>query len=165
MLLLVLVLQLLGWVLLMVRVVLLPGCLISGRARIEHVEIWIGRCAQCVLALFLFQVAGRHSGSQDKATPGKKVKMATSHFTERTASPTTNGSGNAILSPTTPSTAAPRSNALQNRITSVLSASYADVEIRDALSILDARDLTNSAATRRNLRLDVQRDLPGMEVA
>lgn len=85
--------------------------------------------------------------------------MAASYFSERTASPITNGGGNSILSPTTPSTAAPRSNALQNRITSVLSASYADLEIRDALSILDSRDLTNSAATRRNLRLDVQQEL------
>lgn len=85
--------------------------------------------------------------------------MATSYFTERTASPIANGSGNTTLSPTTPSSAAPRSNALQNRITSVLSASYADLEIRDALSILDNRHLTNSVAARRNLRLDVQKEL------
>lgn len=85
--------------------------------------------------------------------------MAASYFTERTASPITNGSVNSILSPTTPSTAAPRSNALQNRITSVLSASYADSDTRDALSILDARHLTNTAAARRNLRLDVQQEL------
>jgi hypothetical protein len=52
-----------------------------------------------------------------------------------------------------------RSNALQNRITSVLSASYSDLEIRDALSILDERGLQNTADTRRNLRLDVQEEL------
>lgn len=85
--------------------------------------------------------------------------MAASYFPERTASPVTNGGGNPVLSPTTPSSAAPRSNALQNRITSVLSASYADLEIRDALSILDDRQLSNSAETRRNLRLDVQQEL------
>lgn len=66
----------------------------------------------------------------------------------------------AVLSPTTPSTgAAARSNALQNRITSVLAASYADLEIRDALSVLDERGLQNTAETRRNLRLDVQEEL------
>ena len=85
--------------------------------------------------------------------------MATSYFSERTASPITTGGGNPVLSPTTPSTAAPRSNALQNRITSVLSASYADLEIRDAFFILDSRHLSNSAVTRRNLRLDVQKEL------
>ncbi|KXT01723.1 hypothetical protein AC578_2758 [Pseudocercospora eumusae] len=51
------------------------------------------------------------------------------------------------------------SNALQNRITSVLSASYADLEIRDALSILDERGLKNTADSRRKLRLDVQEEL------
>ncbi|EMC95960.1 hypothetical protein BAUCODRAFT_34721 [Baudoinia panamericana UAMH 10762] len=82
----------------------------------------------------------------------------TSYFNERVKSPTADGSS--LLSPTTPSTAtAPRSNALQNRITSVLSASYADLEIRDALSILDERELQNTAETRRNLRLDVQQEL------
>ena len=64
-----------------------------------------------------------------------------------------------VASPVTPSSAAPRSNALQNRITSVLSASYADLEIRDALSILDARHVENTAELRRNLRLDVQQEL------
>lgn len=77
--------------------------------------------------------------------------MSTSYFSERVASP-------ALNSPTTPGTAN-RSTALQNRITSVLSASYADLEIRDALAILDERGLQNSAETRRNLRLDVQEEL------
>jgi conserved oligomeric Golgi complex subunit 6 len=84
--------------------------------------------------------------------------MATSYFSERVSSPVIDASS-AILSPTTPSSAAPRSNALQNRVTSVLSASYADLEIRDALSMLDERGLQNTAETRRNLRLDVQQDL------
>lgn len=82
--------------------------------------------------------------------------MADSYFGSTSG---TNGS-TSILSPTTPSTgAAARSNALQNRITSVLSASYADLEIRDTLSMLDERDLQNNAETRRNLRLDVQEEL------
>lgn len=64
-----------------------------------------------------------------------------------------------IGSSTPTSGVANRSNALQNRITSVLSASYADLEIRDALSMLDERGLQNSAQTRRNLRLDIQEEL------
>jgi hypothetical protein len=50
-------------------------------------------------------------------------------------------------------------NALSARITSVLSASYADLEIRDALETLDARSVRNTAETRRQLRLDVQREV------
>lgn len=84
--------------------------------------------------------------------------MATPYFNGRVASPTAEGN-NAIPSPTAPSTAGSKSSALQNRLTSVLSASYADLEIRDALSMLDERGLQNSAQTRRNLRLDVQQEL------
>lgn len=53
----------------------------------------------------------------------------------------------------------PRTNALQTRVTNVLSASYADLDIRDTLSILDSRGVTNSSETRRNFRLDVQEEL------
>ena len=86
--------------------------------------------------------------------------MATSYFPDRGASPSLH-TGGAATSPRTPSTpsAAPRSIALQNRITSVLSASYADLEIRDALAAYDERKLTNTAEARRNLRLDVQEEL------
>ena len=84
--------------------------------------------------------------------------MATSYFGDRASSPVVDG-GASVLSPTTPTSAAPRSNALQNRITGVLSASYADLEIRDALTILDTRGLQNTAEARRNLRLDVQQEL------
>ena len=83
--------------------------------------------------------------------------MADSYFNDRIASPVVNGNG--VLSPTTPAAGAPRSSALQNRVTSVLSASYADLEIRDALSMLDERGLRNTPETRRNLRLDVQQEL------
>ena len=48
-----------------------------------------------------------------------------------------------------------RTNALQNRITSVLSASYADLEIRDALAILNSRHVKNTPELRRNIHLDV----------
>ena len=84
--------------------------------------------------------------------------MASSYFNEHVSSPVVDGA-NSVLSPTTPTSAAPRSNALQNRVTSVLSASYADLEIRDALSMLDERGLRNTAETRRNLRVDVQQEL------
>ncbi|KAB2575514.1 Conserved oligomeric Golgi complex subunit 6 [Lasiodiplodia hormozganensis] len=52
-----------------------------------------------------------------------------------------------------------RASALSTRISSVLSASYADLEIRDALETLDARGLKNTQDMRRQLRLDVQRDV------
>ena len=84
--------------------------------------------------------------------------MATSYFGDRISSPVVD-SGASVLSPTTSTSAAPRSNALQNRITGVLSASYADLEIRDALTTLDTRGLQNTAESRRNLRLDVQQEL------
>ena len=52
-----------------------------------------------------------------------------------------------------------KSNALSNKLSSVLSASYADSEIRDALQTLDERRIKNTAETRRRLRLDVQKDV------
>ncbi|KAH0007591.1 hypothetical protein KCU78_g11691, partial [Aureobasidium melanogenum] len=58
-----------------------------------------------------------------------------------------------------PGPTAPKSSALQSRITSVLAASYSDLEIRDALETLDARKVHNTAETRRNLRLDAQQEL------
>ncbi|KAK6433233.1 Golgi transport complex subunit 6 [Oleoguttula sp. CCFEE 5521] len=82
--------------------------------------------------------------------------MANSYFHDRGAGRPSDG----VSSPQTPSTPLlPRSNALQTRIASVLSASYADLEIRDTLNIIDQRHLSNSADTRRNLRLDVQDEL------
>lgn len=82
--------------------------------------------------------------------------MSVSYFQERATPASQNG-----ISPSTPSTA-PASrgtNALSSRITSVLSASYADLEIRDALETLDARGVQNTAETRRQLRLDVQKEV------
>ena len=52
-----------------------------------------------------------------------------------------------------------RSTALANKLTSVLSASYADAEIRDALRTLDERKVKNTAETRRRLRLDAQKEV------
>jgi hypothetical protein len=66
------------------------------------------------------------------------------------------------LSPATPS--GPGStlrtpNALSSKVTSVLSTSYADAEFRDALGLLDERGISNSAETRRQLRLDIQKEV------
>ncbi|KAF1973343.1 oligomeric Golgi complex subunit 6 [Bimuria novae-zelandiae CBS 107.79] len=81
--------------------------------------------------------------------------MATSYFSER-STPVSQD----VLSPASPAAGTSRpSNALSTRITSVLSASYADLEIRDALETLDARGVRNTAETRRQLRLDVQKEV------
>jgi len=82
--------------------------------------------------------------------------MATTYSQERTAPASQNG-----ISPATPSEgAATRSaNALSSRITSVLSASYSDLEIRDAFETLDERGIQNTAETRRQIRLDVQKEV------
>lgn len=54
---------------------------------------------------------------------------------------------------------AARSSALANRVSSVLSGSYADADLREALQTLDQRHVHNTAETRRQLRLDVQREV------
>ncbi|KAF2115251.1 oligomeric Golgi complex subunit 6 [Lophiotrema nucula] len=80
--------------------------------------------------------------------------MAASYFQERQAPATQDG-----LSPASPAVASRGANALSSRITSVLSASYADLEIRDALETLDGRGVKNTAETRRQIRLDVQKEV------
>ncbi|GAB7360819.1 hypothetical protein MBLNU230_g0806t1 [Neophaeotheca triangularis] len=85
--------------------------------------------------------------------------MAASYFPDRIKSPGANGTQAASPNPLSPPATAPRSTAIQSRVTNVLSASYADLEIRDALSVLDERKTANTAETRRNLRLDVQQEL------
>ncbi|KAI0198646.1 oligomeric Golgi complex subunit 6 [Astrocystis sublimbata] len=52
-----------------------------------------------------------------------------------------------------------RANPLSSKITSVLSTSYADSEFRETLALLDARGTSNTAETRRQLRLDAQKDV------
>lgn len=47
----------------------------------------------------------------------------------------------------------------QQRLSSVLSASYSDAEICSALQVLDARFTTNSPDSRRQLRVDVQAEV------
>lgn len=72
--------------------------------------------------------------------------------------PPVDGIGSA---PQTPSTASSFKgvNAFSSKVTAVLATSYADSEFRDALSLLDERGITNSAATRRQLRLNIQKEV------
>ena len=49
--------------------------------------------------------------------------------------------------------------ALHAKITSALSTSVADLEIRDALQTLDARGVQNTQETRRNLRVDIEKEI------
>ncbi|KAI9772011.1 MAG: Golgi transport complex subunit 6 [Geoglossum simile] len=84
--------------------------------------------------------------------------MASSYFQERPAgSPIDRPEGPSPASSLSPSV--PRASALSNKLTSVLSASYADLEIRDALETLDERGTENTPETRRRLRLDVQKEV------
>lgn len=50
-------------------------------------------------------------------------------------------------------------NPLSSKVTTVLSSSYADTEFREALALLDERGVANTAETRRQLRLDLQKEV------
>ena len=52
-----------------------------------------------------------------------------------------------------------RTNALTTKLTSVLSSSYADYEIRDALRLLDEQGMRNDEEARRNLRANAQKEV------
>jgi hypothetical protein len=52
-----------------------------------------------------------------------------------------------------------KASAISSKITTLLSSSFADSNVRDALAILDARGVTNNAETRRNLRQDAQKEV------
>lgn len=82
--------------------------------------------------------------------------MATDYFLTRKSSGISDGA-ETPPSPTNPQ--ALRSNPLSAKVTGVLSASYADSDIRDALMLLDKRSLENNPETRRQLRLDVQKEV------
>ena len=55
--------------------------------------------------------------------------------------------------------ASQKPNVLASKVSSVLSASYADSEIRDALRFLDDRNIENKPETRRRIRLDLQKEV------
>jgi hypothetical protein len=83
------------------------------------------------------------------------VTMTTDYFLTRKQS----GLSDAVNSPISPASSQARSNPLTTKVTSVLSASYADSDIRDALNLLDKRGVQNTSETRRQLRLDVQKEV------
>lgn len=57
------------------------------------------------------------------------------------------------------SSSSKRTTALSTKLTSVLSSSYADHEIRDALRLLDSQGLKNDDSARRNLKANAQREV------
>lgn len=63
--------------------------------------------------------------------------------------------------PQTPTTASAFKgpNPFSSKVTTVLATSYADSEFRGALSLIDDRGHTNSAATRRQVRLQLQKEV------
>ncbi|EPE03662.1 component of oligomeric golgi family complex 6 [Ophiostoma piceae UAMH 11346] len=96
-------------------------------------------------------------------TPSSLRLGAHDSLTSSSSSDSLTSSG--ILSPRLSSSSASASalkglnNPLASKITSVLSASYADAEFRDSLGLLDGRNAQNNAETRRRLRLDVQKEV------
>lgn len=48
---------------------------------------------------------------------------------------------------------------LASRVTSVLSTSHSDTEFRDALALLDSRNIVNDAETRRQIRMSLQKEV------
>ncbi|KAL4750186.1 oligomeric Golgi complex subunit 6 [Aspergillus terricola var. indicus] len=86
--------------------------------------------------------------------------MATGSYFPPTGAPSSLSPRNSspALSPLSPPLQQ-RSTALSNRLTSVLSVSYADSDIRDALETLSLRGVHNTAEVRRQLRLDVQKEV------
>jgi hypothetical protein len=91
------------------------------------------------------------------ATPGIRNPIMTSDYFLARKQSGLSEDFEAPPSPTSPQ--ALRSNPLSAKVTSVLSASYADSDIRDALGLLDNRGLENTSETRRQLRLDVQKEV------
>jgi hypothetical protein len=55
--------------------------------------------------------------------------------------------------------AAKASTQLSSKVTTVISSSYADTEFRESLALLDERGTLNTAETRRQLRLDLQKEV------
>lgn len=79
---------------------------------------------------------------------------------------TTSAFLNGIDSPITPggatdglSSGKRTTNALNNKLSTVLSSSYADPEIRDALRLLDERRVPNDEDTRRDLKANAQMEV------
>lgn len=80
---------------------------------------------------------------------------ATAAFLNGIDSPITSGGAAADGLPSTKRS----TNALSTKLTSVLSSSYADYEIRDALRLLDERGVRNDEDTRRDLKANAQKEV------
>lgn len=50
-------------------------------------------------------------------------------------------------------------NSLSTKVTSILSSSFSDAEFREALSLLDERAISNDAKSRRQIKLDLHREV------
>ncbi|KAH7325132.1 oligomeric complex COG6-domain-containing protein [Stachybotrys elegans] len=57
------------------------------------------------------------------------------------------------------SSASKNANPLTSKVTAVLSTSYSDTEFRNAIALLDERGIKNDAKTRRQIRLDLQKEV------
>ncbi|KAI8956748.1 oligomeric Golgi complex subunit 6 [Daldinia sp. FL1419] len=75
------------------------------------------------------------------------------------ASPRLPGPDGLPSSPASSSFPGRSSNPLSSKVASVLSTSYADAEFRESLALLDERGINNTADARRQLRLDVQKEV------
>lgn len=64
-----------------------------------------------------------------------------------------------LLSPPSAPTGTKGTSPLASRVTSVLSTSYSDTEFRDALALFDGREVINDAETRRQIRMDLQKEV------
>lgn len=62
-----------------------------------------------------------------------------------------------LLSP--PASTTKGATPLASKVTAVLSTSYSDTEFRDALALLDEREIRNDPETRRQLRLALQKEV------
>jgi conserved oligomeric Golgi complex subunit 6 len=83
--------------------------------------------------------------------------MTSTYFEEVIESP-----HDGTATPSTPfgsASSSTKASAISSKITTLLSSSFADADIRDALAILDARGVKNNAETRRNLRQDAQKEI------
>lgn len=63
------------------------------------------------------------------------------------------------LSPSGDTLSSKKANALSTKLATVLSSSYADSEIREALRVLDLRDIRNDDSVRRNLQLAAHKEV------
>lgn len=92
----------------------------------------------------------------DLANPAN-FEMTSTYFEEAIESP-----HDGTATPSTPfgsASSSAKASAISSKITTLLSSSFADADIRDALAILDARGVKNNAETRRNLRQDAQKEI------